>query len=412
VKAHITAPGKPVNGTLSIGGSKSISNRVLVMDFLFSGVTKFENLSAGDDTELLQRAITSIRQKSKVIDIGHAGTSMRFLTALLSITAGEWVLTGSDRMKQRPITPLVDALRSTGANISYQEKDGFPPLKIVGTKLTGATLKIDGSVSSQFISAILMIAPLLENGLNVQVTGTGVSRGYSTLTVAMLKQWGASIECPDEHTYIIRPSKVTMPGTYTVESDWSSASYWFSVCALQRSARITLRSFSGKSLQPDSRVAEIYREFGVTSTFEDHSITIENTGTDGQAPLAFDLIGQPDLAQTIAVTAFGLGREISLTGLSTLQLKESRRISTLATELTACGGTVDHGDDYITIRKRGRVSGHHIKTYDDHRIAMSFAPLALCDKNIVIEGPDVVNKSYPEYWSHLQALGFTVHLQP
>lgn len=412
----LKAPEHILNSAIQLSGSKSISNRLLILEQVLGLTTRLENISTSEDTQHLQQALHQITNKTATtIDIGHAGTDMRFLTAYLSITEGEWTLTGSDRMKQRPIGELVNALRLLGAEISYLEKENFPPLKINGKKLKGGKIEIDGSISSQFISALLLIAPKFENGLELTLKNDIVSWPYILMTLDLLSEFGIKVSTV-LNTIKIAPSLIFNHKSliYSVESDWSAASYWYSLVALNKNTSITLKGLKKSSSQGDSVLPEIYKELGVSSEFKDDRIILTKNSILTKS-FTYDFTNCPDLAQTIAVTCFGLGIKAELTGLKTLKIKETDRILALKNELEKFGADVSVTENSIRINdKRPRIQDTqvNINTYNDHRMAMSFAPLALVFGPLGINDPGVVAKSYPLFWEDLKSLGFSVNLQP
>jgi 3-phosphoshikimate 1-carboxyvinyltransferase len=417
----LSAPNKIANTTIKLTGSKSINNRLLILNEVLDLDLHFQNRSTSEDTLLLQNALLSIKDKtSATIDVHHAGTDMRFLTAYLATKKGEWILTGSERMKERPIGDLVKAIRSLGAEITFLEKENFPPLKISGKTLAGGKIEIDGSVSSQFISALLLIAPTFENGLELTLKNDIVSWPYIQMTLDILSEFGVKVST---NLNIIKVSKslIINPKSLVVEveSDWSSASYWFSVVALSKNAEITLTGLKNNSSQADSILPELYKHFGVASEFKNNGLILSKN-LNHTTNFEYDFTNCPDIAQTIAVTCFGLGIKAKLTGLKTLKLKESDRIVALKTELEKFGARVDITDNSLTIQDSGlktqdyrlKSNDLRIETYNDHRMAMSFPPLALLYKQLYIQNPEVVSKSYPLFWEDLKSVGFSVNLQP
>ncbi|SFI79775.1 3-phosphoshikimate 1-carboxyvinyltransferase [Olleya namhaensis] len=392
--------------TIQITGSKSESNRLLLLQALYPEI-KITNVSNSDDSVLMSKALAS---RDNIIDIHHAGTAMRFLTAYFSTQDGRDIeLTGSKRMKERPIAILVDALNQLGADISYKENQGFPPLLIKGKKLTKNKVTLKANVSSQYISALLLIAPKLENGIELTLDGEITSVPYIKMTLSLLEEIGVKTKF-EGNLITIAPKKQSEVNAQqlTVESDWSSASYFYSIAAMSAiGTSITLSSYKQNSLQGDSALATIYKSFGVTTTFKDNSVTlqkVEEVTLDTQ--INFDLKNAPDIAQTISVTAFGLGLECHLTGLHTLKIKETDRLVALKTEIEKLGGQVAITDNSLTLKKvTNRQQNITIATYNDHRMAMAFAPLAL-KVPIIIEDSKVVSKSYPTFWDDLAALGF------
>lgn len=391
---------------IQITGSKSESNRLLLLQALFPKLY-IENISNSDDSQLMTKALAST---SNVIDIHHAGTAMRFLTAFFATQAGRTIeLTGSKRMKERPIKILVEALNQLGAKISYKENEGYPPLIIQGKKLTKRQVNLKANVSSQYISALLLIAPTLENGIELQLEGKITSVPYINMTLSLLKQIGVETTFI-ENTITVKPLKKTFKENTNliVESDWSSASYYYGIVALcDVGTEIELSSYKQDSLQGDSSLAEFYKSFGVETHFNNNTITLRkaeivNTNT----VINFDLANSPDIAQTISVTAFALGLECNLTGLHTLKIKETDRLEALKAEIEKLGGNVTITDDSLHLAVSKTIKEHiSIATYNDHRMAMAFAPLAL-QIPVIIEDSEVVSKSYPTFWDDLKSIGF------
>ncbi|WP_010134662.1 3-phosphoshikimate 1-carboxyvinyltransferase [Ochrovirga pacifica] len=389
-----------VSGSFQITGSKSESNRLLILQALYPSI-KIDNLSNSDDTQLMQKALQSTE---KEIHIGHAGTTMRFLTSYFAVKEGsEIILTGSERMQERPIKILVDALRSLGANIDYVKNEGYPPLKITGTSLVANKVVIDGSVSSQYISSLLLIAPTLPNGLTIEFEGTITSIPYIEMTLSLLNDLG--VETLFKGQFIeVKPTTEIKNNEFTVESDWSSASYSYGLVALTKNGQLEISSYKQNSLQGDSVLQDIYQQFGVTTTFNGHTLLLQKQANFTMPKqVVFNLVKAPDIAQTIAVTAFGLGIECHMTGLHTLKIKETDRIIALYNELTKLGATVTYTDETLTVKAfNGIIKDHvHIATYNDHRMAMAFAPLLL-KTNINIDDAGVVSKSYPSFWNDFE----------
>jgi len=394
-----------VAGDVNISGSKSESNRLLILQSLFPGIN-LKNVSNSDDTRYLQKALET---NESVVDISHAGTAMRFLTAYFSSREGrEVVLTGSERMQNRPIGILVDALRTLGADIQYENKEGYPPLRIKGRKLLEKEVSIQGNVSSQYISALLLTAPSLQHGLRLNLTGQVTSVPYINMTLALLEDLG--IDCGWEgNTIFVRPKEEIEPITLTVESDWSSASYFYSLVALSENGEVSLSAYKKKSLQGDSSLADIYNRFGVQTTFEHDRIRLKKVSRHEES-LQLDLSDSPDLAQTIAVTCFGLGMACDLTGLHTLKIKETDRLVALENELGKLGADISVTDKSLHLKaSEGKPITRNISidTYDDHRMAMAFAPLAL-KVPIVINEAEVVTKSYTDFWTDFESV---IHLK-
>ena len=401
--------------TISITGSKSETNRLLLLQALYSNLT-LENVSNSDDSEVMMEALNlkPTTHNLQPINIHHAGTAMRFLTAYFAIQEGsEVLLTGSSRMKERPIKILVDALKQLGAEITFIENEGFPPIKITGKKLTQNKVSLAANVSSQYISALLLIAPKLENGLELTLEGAITSMPYIQMTLALLNEIGVTTSF-ENNTITVNPTPNTQhPTPITIESDWSSASYYYSIIALSEiGTQITLSSYKQNSLQGDAALVEIYKDFGVETVFNsNNSITITKLATYNLQPTTYNLNNSPDIAQTIAVTCFGLGIGCYLTGLHTLKIKETDRLEALKTELTKLGASISVTSDSLTLQMSASnfviVKNKAIATYQDHRMAMAFAPLAL-KTPLVIENAEVVSKSYPTFWNDLKTIGFQI----
>jgi 3-phosphoshikimate 1-carboxyvinyltransferase len=392
---------KVIKGNIQITGSKSETNRLLILQKFYPNLT-IENISNSDDSELMQKALKS---NANEINIGHAGTAMRFLTAYFSVKEGaEIVLTGSHRMKDRPVKILVEALTSLGANIQYLEKEGFPPLKISGKKLEKNFVEIEGNVSSQYISALLLIVPTLQNGLKLKFKGEVTSVPYIKMTLQLLAELGVDYVW-EGNLITVQPKPIIEPTTVTVESDWSSASYYYSLCALSPNSEITLSSFKKNSLQGDAVLAEIYENLGVYTEFMNNALILKNKQTLNLKPLTLNLVNAPDIAQTIAVTCFGLGIECFLSGLHTLKIKETDRLVALKNELEKLGGEVLLTNESLHLMPSTYINKNiRIATYDDHRMAMAFAPLAV-KVAIEIEDAGVVSKSYPTFWEDFAQIG-------
>ena len=383
-----------------IPGSKSESNRLLILSSLFKKLS-LENISNSDDTNYLLKALSS---KSSTIDIGHAGTAMRFLTSYFSLTTKKEIeLRGSQRMHNRPIKILVDSLREIGALIYYMDKEGYPPLLIKPSKIIGKNLIIDSSTSSQYISSLLLIAPKISGGLKIQLTGRETSKPYIDMTISLLKKLGVEITTTDKQISICELQKIESKKHY-IESDWSSASYFYSVVALAKIGyTLKLSKFYFKSLQGDSKVADIYKSFGVKTTYKDDLVILKKVESNTDK-FSFDLTSNPDLAQTICVTCLGLGIKCNLTGLHTLKIKETDRLLALKKELSKFNLKVIITDDSISFDNADFLKPNVvIETYDDHRMAMSFACLATKVK-IIIKDPKVVSKSYSSFWSDLERI--------
>ena len=398
---------------VKITGSKSETNRLLLLQALYPNLI-LENTSNSDDSEVMSRALNSqlTTHNSQLIDVHHAGTAMRFLTAFFAIQEGkEVVITGSSRMKERPIKILVDALNQLGAEISYEENEGFPPIRIKGKKLTQNKVSLPANVSSQYISALLLIAPKLENGLELTLEGEITSVPYIKMTLALLNEIGVKTSFVGNKITVCHAELVSA-SQLTVESDWSSASYWYSIVALSEiGIQISLSSYKENSLQGDSALVEIYQDFGVETTFNsDNSITISKERIHNSQLTTHNsqLNNSPDIAQTIAVTCFGLGMGCDLTGLHTLKIKETDRLEALKTELGELGAEISVTNNSLHLKSSSAIKEKiSISTYQDHRMAMAFAPLAL-KVPIIIENAEVVSKSYPSFWEDLKKAGFLI----
>lgn len=393
---------------ISIPGSKSVSNRLLILQARYPAIT-IENISDSDDTKAIEKAL---QDPTGTVNIGHAGTAMRFLTAYFASQEGSTVLlTGSERMQQRPIEPLVTALQKLGASISYKGKKGYPPLAIEGKALQGGTIEIDASISSQFLSALLLVAPSFKNGLQLHLKGTITSRPYLEMTLSLLQQLDIAVQF-NENTISILPKKEVSPTRIAVEPDWSSASYFYSTLALlPKPMTFELLHFSETSLQGDAVLSSIYKSFGVSTTFTKSGMFLRNDVPTQPSEITLDLIEQPDLAQTIVVTALGLGKSCIITGLHTLKIKETDRLQALQNEIKKLGATVTITDDSIRLEPIDSLTHNcTIATYHDHRMAMAFAPLA-AKVSIQIENPQVVTKSFTTFWKELEKVGISVTFQ-
>ena len=382
----ISHPTKVVECEIDLPSSKSISNRLLIIQTVCKDSFTIENLSDSDDTKSLEKALNST---DKTIDIGAAGTSFRFLTSYLSTLVGkEFVLTGSNRMKERPIQKLVNALRVMGAQIEYLEKEEYPPLKILGTELKGGEIEIDGTISSQFISSILLISPVLKKGLTLNISEGIVSKPYIKMTLKLMEEFGVS------HTWIgnkieIKPQKY-IAKNYSVEADWSAASFWFQIASLSENCNIKLNGLSGNSIQGDKKVMELFKELRVNSKFENNALILSKS-THSSFPNKVDLLETPDIYQLLRCTVFSKNLKTQFLGLQTLKNKETNRIDAVEKEL------------------KNLIHSKIIETYKDHRMAMSFAPLCLKYEELQINDVDVVSKSYPNFWKDLQKGGFKIN---
>ncbi|RGF19689.1 3-phosphoshikimate 1-carboxyvinyltransferase [Phocaeicola massiliensis] len=405
MQIKVTAPAK-IHTTIQLPSSKSISNRALIINALGNGTHHPENLSDCDDTRVMIRALNDDKE---TIDIMAAGTAMRFLTAYLSVTPGTRIITGTERMQQRPIQVLVNALRELGADIEYVANDGFPPLRITGRELRKDTISLPGNVSSQYISALLMIAPVLTNGLTIRLTGDIISRPYINLTLQLMNDFGVRAEWTDDHRLKVVPQAYHSIPFY-VESDWSAASYWYQIVALSKEAEVTLPGLFKDSYQGDSQVAGIFRSLGVETIYKDKAVILKKNGKSVER-LDYDFINQPDLAQTFVVTCALLNIPFRFSGLQSLKIKETDRMAALITEMRKLGYILHETDGSVLSWEGERCTTEEhpaIDTYEDHRMAMAFAPTCLALPEILINNPQVVSKSYPRYWEDLRQAGFII----
>ena len=389
---------------ITITGSKSESNRSLLLRALYPDLT-IDNLSNSDDSVVMEKGL---KITHGTVDIHHAGTAMRFLTAFFAVKPGtDVILTGSKRMTERPIKILVNALRQLGADISYENNEGYPPIKIKGKQITQNKVTLAADISSQYISALLLVAPSLQNGLVVELEGKITSVPYIRMTLALLEGLGVKTKFHG-NTITVEPLQAAPKHNLVVESDWSSASYFYSIVALcQPGTTIRLSSYKENSLQGDSVLQEIYKEFGVESAFEGHDLLLTKVKDISKETLiTLDLTNAPDIAQTIAVSCFGLGIACELSGLHTLKIKETDRLEALKAELGKLGADLSVTDKTLSLKATSQINKEiAIDTYDDHRMAMAFAPLAL-KVPLLINDAEVVSKSYPDFWNDLISLGF------
>jgi len=406
---HIKAP-QTLQMDILLPSSKSISNRVLILNALSNHPKEINNIAICDDTEVVKKALSEERNP---VDIGAAGTAMRFLTAYFSGQNGNYTITGTERMKNRPIKILVDALRQAGAQIEYMEKEGFPPLQIKGHTLKGGDIHLDGSVSSQYISALLMIAPVMTNGMRLHLTGEVISRPYINITIKLMRKYGV-IVFEEGQTLTIPPQQYSPVENFTVESDWSAASYWYEMIALCKNnyATVSLEGLQSDSLQGDASIVGLFDKLGVKTTFTSSGITLTKKQPEIDHPFSFDFVSMPDMAQTAVVTCALMDIPFRFTGLQSLKIKETDRLTALQTEMRKLGYPLDICDGNTlewTGEKCDAETMPLIETYEDHRMAMAFAPASLCTGNgIQIADPGVVSKSYPFYWDDLQKAGFTI----
>jgi len=407
----VSKPNRSIKGSISLDGSKSISNRALIIQALCETPFEIDYLSTSKDTTTLQALLSS---KEDVLDTGAAGTTFRFMTAYLALQKGTQVLTGSERMKQRPIGVLVEALRKLGANIEYMENEGYPPLKINAPNISDNNrLSISANVSSQYISALLMIGPILPNGIEIELATNIVSRPYIEMTLNLMAYFGIEYTW-EENLISVRPQKYQAKN-YKVEADWSAASYYYAMAAFSNDLDLQLNGVWKNSVQGDSVLSKMMTEFGVESSYNETGVHLTKSQTPASDYFEWDFIRCPDIAQTIAVVCAGLGTLGSFTGLETLRIKETDRITALQNELAKVSASFTFqkyksektGKEYFELSETAKVNAPVFETYEDHRMAMAFAPLAMLGR-IEVEEPMVVVKSYPRYWEDLERLGFEV----
>ena len=415
MQIRVNAP-KEIRGRVVLPSSKSISNRALTISALAGGGVAVEdhpfgvvNVSDCDDTRVMREWLM---RRPETIDIGAAGTAMRFSTAMLAVSEGTHIITGSERMKNRPIGVLVDALRQLGAQITYVEKEGYPPLRIVGNpQLGGGKIQLSGGISSQYISALLMIGPMLNNGLTLSLIDKIISRPYIDMTLAVMRNYGAKVGWKDEQTIVVEPVPYQW-GAYSVENDWSAASYWYEMVALapHEDAEIVLPGLFSESLQGDSRGVAVFERLGVSTEYRDGEVVLRKNGNRVER-LETNFVEMPDLAQTFVVTCCMLGVPFHFTGLQSLKIKETDRIEALKRELAKLGYQIEDRNDSELLWEGKQLDPSDeiaIDTYEDHRMAMAFAPVALKNGLININNPQVVSKSYPQYWDDLKSVGFVI----
>jgi len=415
---HISHPTKKLSGSIQLTASKSESNRALIIQALCSEKFEIKNLAAAVDTTTLTKilnASTSLSTPNSAVtyDVGAAGTTMRFLTAYFSTKPGTTILTGSDRMKKRPIGILVNALRELGATIEYMEGEGYPPLKITGKSLKGGEIEIDGNVSSQFISALLLIAPQFQNGLSIKFKGEVTSRPYINMTLKMMEEFRVYGQWYDDGISVSAQSyhKKSEPDyAYTIEADWSSASYWYAIAALAEEADFIIKGLNHPSLQGDAIVADIFTFFGIKTAYTDDGIHLKKSPIKDEH-FGFDFSDCPDLAQTVAVVVSVLQIPAFFNGLHTLRIKETDRITALKNELKKINVEVVILNDHslkIILPTQVHTPNAPIATYEDHRMALAFAAIAMKLDYVIIEHPDVIQKSYPGFWNDLKKTGFLI----
>ena len=404
--AYKINPPKSLHTTITLPGSKSISNRALILNALSLSTYPIENLSVCEDTRVITDAFAS---NTNVFDVRGAGTAMRFLAAFLAGVEGEWIVKGSERMHERPIQPLVDTLITLGADIEYLEKKGYPPLEIKGKTLNGGEVYLTANVSSQFISALIMIAPTMKNGLTLHLEKEVMSKPYILLTQKMMEDYGVRIKWRDD-TITVKPQPYT-PVPYYVEPDWSAASYWYSFVALMPEAEVKLKGLKENSMQGDANIVNLFSDLGVATTFDEEGITLRKKKVEAKK-FFHNFINEPDLAQTFTVACCLMNIPFFFTGLQTLKIKETDRIEALISELKKLGYVLRETENGILEWDGERCLTDEtivIETYEDHRMAMSFAPASLIFQNMYINYPDVVTKSYPSFWDDLQQGGFKLN---
>ncbi len=404
---------KKFSGHFMLTGSKSISNRLLIMKALSGSNVRFENLSKSEDTELLKYYLSFLdtcanSRIAMIVDTKNAGTVMRFITAFAAVRQGKWLVTGHERMKKRPISPLVDALRDLGANIEYTEEEGFPPIKLLGHQLQSTDITIDARQSSQFASALMMIAPYLSYGLTINLKGKPVSESYLHMTARLMQQAGIDVEL-DSQSIKVEPGEYHLKPVY-IEPDWSSASYWYEVVALSNDASVFIEGLKEDSCQGDHVLSEIFNDFGVETQFTETGIRISKKGKAANE-FSYNFNNNPDIAPTVLVTCAALGIKADFKGINHLRLKESDRIEGLTTELAKIGAKFKKsGNSFILTpgKPLQTIKEVDFDTYNDHRMAMSFAPLSMLIDTVKINNPGVVRKSYPGFWKDLNNFGISV----
>ena len=395
----ISFPNGVKDGEVALTPSKSISNRILIIETLANKKFEIENLSTSTDTQSL---VSALKFENSVIDVSDAGTTFRFLVSLLATKPGIWILTGSNRMKTRPIGILVECLKSLGANIEFQEKEDFPPVLITGQKLISREIEIDANISSQFISSLMMIAPTIEGGLQLILKNKISSLPYLNMTASIMKSAGVTVKF--EKNRIAIPQGEYNLSKFKIENDWSGASYWYLLCALNPGSKFVLNDLSEISIQGDSILSELMVQFGVKTVFNSDNAII-NSEHCLLTEFNYDFTNCPDLVMTFAVLCIGKGIKAEFSGVQNLRIKESDRLNSLKIELEKCGALVELNNDKIIINPIELKNPGRIEVYDDHRIAMSFAPLASLLGPFEIENPSVVNKSYPEFWKQMEGVG-------
>lgn len=419
--SRITNHHKHIDCQLTLPLSKSIVNRLLVINHIAGNSSPEKLISDSSDTRTMQLLLQEISSKSgnypttTEINVGNAGTVMRFLTALLSVTPGKWRITGTERMQQRPIQPLTDALQHLGADLTFGKKSGFPPVNINGNlQLDGGTVQLDAGISSQFISALMMLGPVLKGGLTIELIGEVISGSYIRMTQNLMRKCGAEVSFVDNQVVIEQRNYTNIDFAKLLEPDWSAAAFWYEVAALATDAKILLKGLHEQSVQGDSVLPQIYKSLGVKSVFTGKGLLITKSGLLITDEFNYDFTECPDLAQAVIVTCAALGIKGRFSGLKTLRVKETDRIAAIKNELDKLGYHVDVMDDVIVTignipQNKDNTPPIIINCYDDHRMAMSFAPFALLHKNICLDEPGVVRKSYPDFWKDLAKAGLLIN---
>lgn len=402
---YIITPPKSVQTTIQLPASKSISNRALILNALSLSTAPIKNLSDCEDTQVI---IDAFNSNSNQFDIKAAGTAMRFLTAILAGMDGNWIIGGSKRMHERPIHPLVETLIALGADIEYIEKDGYPPLNIKGKKLKGGEVYLSGNISSQFISALLMVGPIMENGLIMHIENEIVSKPYIQLTIGLMAKYGVKVNW-EGNTISVKQQKYK-PVEITVESDWSAASYWYEIASLIPGSEITLKGLTKESLQGDSNVVNLFTDMGVTTEFESDGIIIRSIKKRTKK-FFHNFVNEPDLVQTFAAACCFKNTHFLFSGIQSLKIKETDRVQAMINEFKKLGYVLKENEIGMLEWDGERcepVVNPSIDTYDDHRMAMSFTPGAITLGSININDPHVVSKSYPQFWNDLKHAGFKI----
>ena len=395
-----------ITGIIQLVSSKSESNRALIIQALCDETITINNLSTSDYTNTLKLLLDSYT-KNNVLNAHHAGTTYRFLVAFLSCQIGEWTLTGSERMKERPIKVLVETLRKNGANINYLEKEGYPPLLIKGSNLDLSNIQIDGSISSQYISALLLLGPSMAKATKISFIDRVISKPYINMTLAIMNYFGAKTKWGNGSIIIEKNPYKT--NSLSIESDWSAASYWYQIVSLNNDSSVEIQGLKKQSFQGDSEVANIFNQLGVETIYKENSISISNSNSAPLNKIELNLNNTPDLAQTIICTCAGLGIEATISGLETLVIKETNRLEALKSELQKFSIKLEIIGNHTLYLQGGQIITNPtstVETYNDHRMAMAFAPLVAVVGSFKINNPEVVSKSYPNYWEDLRSVGF------